>query len=246
MAYGARLESVLGESPRGFESPILRTISIHDVLPLVLGGAMVIKGAPDGTLLRPVGRVVRQGAVASIVFLTPVFTVLYFLTGASGLWFVVFSAQVLASALVALVILAYRRASIRVDSSGITERGFFGTTTHFPVERIGSIIAAETFDAGSETTIPQLFVCDHQGRQLVRMRGQYWSKESMDVVTTTLPVPVTKVEDSLSTRELGTDYPGLLYWFERHPVGAALVLAVVVGAGGYGFFFGMKLAGLPV
>ena len=27
MAYGARLESVLGESPRGFESPILRQIS---------------------------------------------------------------------------------------------------------------------------------------------------------------------------------------------------------------------------
>ena len=27
MAYGARLESVLGESPRGFESPILRGLS---------------------------------------------------------------------------------------------------------------------------------------------------------------------------------------------------------------------------
>ena len=26
MAYGARLESVLGESPRGFESPILRPL----------------------------------------------------------------------------------------------------------------------------------------------------------------------------------------------------------------------------
>ena len=26
MAYGARLESVLGESPRGFESPILRHV----------------------------------------------------------------------------------------------------------------------------------------------------------------------------------------------------------------------------
>ena len=26
MAYGARLESVLGESPRGFESPILRVV----------------------------------------------------------------------------------------------------------------------------------------------------------------------------------------------------------------------------
>ena len=30
MAYGARLESVLGESPRGFESPILRAISTRN------------------------------------------------------------------------------------------------------------------------------------------------------------------------------------------------------------------------
>ena len=28
MAYGARLESVLGESPRGFESPILRVCDL--------------------------------------------------------------------------------------------------------------------------------------------------------------------------------------------------------------------------
>ena len=28
MAYGARLESVLGESPRGFESPILREVVV--------------------------------------------------------------------------------------------------------------------------------------------------------------------------------------------------------------------------
>ena len=28
MAYGARLESVLGESPRGFESPILRECDV--------------------------------------------------------------------------------------------------------------------------------------------------------------------------------------------------------------------------
>lgn len=27
MAYGARLESVLGESPQGFESPILRHVN---------------------------------------------------------------------------------------------------------------------------------------------------------------------------------------------------------------------------
>ena len=32
MAYGARLESVLGESPRGFESPILRHVMSQDML----------------------------------------------------------------------------------------------------------------------------------------------------------------------------------------------------------------------
>jgi hypothetical protein len=32
VAYGARLESVLGESPRGFESPILRHLKISSDL----------------------------------------------------------------------------------------------------------------------------------------------------------------------------------------------------------------------
>ena len=31
MAYGARLESVLGESPRGFESPILRHVKNRNI-----------------------------------------------------------------------------------------------------------------------------------------------------------------------------------------------------------------------
>jgi hypothetical protein len=34
VAYGARLESVLGESPRGFESPILRQENSAVVLPM--------------------------------------------------------------------------------------------------------------------------------------------------------------------------------------------------------------------
>ena len=32
MAYGARLESVLGESPQGFESPILRHVISRDIV----------------------------------------------------------------------------------------------------------------------------------------------------------------------------------------------------------------------
>ena len=36
MAYGARLESVLGESPRGFESPILRHVISRDIVHICL------------------------------------------------------------------------------------------------------------------------------------------------------------------------------------------------------------------
>ena len=32
MAYGARLESVLGESPQGFESPILRAVNCRAIV----------------------------------------------------------------------------------------------------------------------------------------------------------------------------------------------------------------------
>jgi len=35
VAYGARLESVLGESPRGFESPILRHFVSITLLPCI-------------------------------------------------------------------------------------------------------------------------------------------------------------------------------------------------------------------
>ena len=35
MAYGARLESVLGASPRGFESPILRDVMSRVIVPMM-------------------------------------------------------------------------------------------------------------------------------------------------------------------------------------------------------------------
>jgi hypothetical protein len=40
VAYGARLESVLGESPRGFESPILRQGNFNPVNPKIGRGCL--------------------------------------------------------------------------------------------------------------------------------------------------------------------------------------------------------------
>ena len=49
MAYGARLESGLGASPQGFESPILRRVMSQDI----------------GDTLEPLGRVLAGFADAS-------------------------------------------------------------------------------------------------------------------------------------------------------------------------------------
>ena len=53
MAYGARLESVLGASPRGFESPILR----HEIGPVTCDdagdgpfGCRGVDGSPQRTV----------------------------------------------------------------------------------------------------------------------------------------------------------------------------------------------------
>ena len=195
--------------------------------------------------LRPHSHLFQEGVLACVAFMTPVFIVLWVLTVPDGPWPAVLVTQLLATLVVTLASVAYFRTAIWVDPQGLTERGFFGIRTRFPIERIGSIVAASTFEGMSERVYPQLFVCDHEGRLLVRMRGQFWSQDNMDVVVETLDVPFTPVGDAVSTRELRSDYPGLLYWFERHPVLAALAFSVATAVVGFLVFVVFRAFGAP-
>lgn len=199
-----------------------------------------------GRVLRPHGHLLRQGLLAWIAFTAPVFVVLYFLTIPHGPWLAVLVTHALAAIALVLAIVAYARTAIWVDQDGITERGFFGFRRRVPVADIGSIVFAETFGATPPQTLPQLFVCDRQGRQLVRMRGQFWSRENMDVVVETLDVPYDSVAAMVSTRELRDRYPGLLFWFERHPVIAALAFAAATAVVGIVVFAVLGTAGVLV
>ena len=125
---------------------------------------------------------------------------------------------------------------------GITETGFFGRTVRVEAADIGSIFVADVFEASGTRTVPQLFVRDAAGRQVLRMRGQFWSKQSMDTVLETLDVPQEARTHSLSTQEIREEYPGLLYWFERRPLLAALAFTAgtaVVGAIVYWLFMAL-------
>jgi hypothetical protein len=200
--------------------------------------------ARESRRLRPHNWLFRQGLAATLAFLLPVFAVLYFLTIPDGAWIVVLATQVATVVLLAVAAILLYRTGIWVDQNGITERGFFGTMISVPVEAIGSIVVVHTYHGGSADTIPQLFVCDHDGNQLIRLRGQFWSVENMDIIRNGLDVPVVELSESVSPRQLLEKYPGLLYWFERRPVLAAAVFCAAALAGGGLLYLGLALFGI--
>jgi len=178
--------------------------------------------------LRPHDHLFRQGVVAFLAFMAPVFVVLYVLTVPHGPWVAVLVTQAIALVAFVVVSVLFFRVAIWVDSTGITEIGFLGRTTRVEAADIGSLFLVEMYEASGMHTVPQLFVRNRDGCQVMRMRGQFWSKASMDTVVATLEVPKEASDQAVSSRELRDEYPGLLYWFERRPVIAALAFGAGV------------------
>ncbi|MFC6354622.1 hypothetical protein [Luethyella okanaganae] len=168
--------------------------------------------------LKPHGHLFRQGSLATLALLAPVFAVLYWLAIPYGIWMSVLVAQLVLMALYGLTVVAYMRVYIRVDNSGVEERGFFGRINRVPVDRVDSILIADLYQGGTLDTHPQLFAIDENGRLLLRMRGRYWPQAAMDVVAETLGAPVTYSATPTTLAEFTRVHPELLYWFERRPL----------------------------
>jgi hypothetical protein len=174
--------------------------------------------ATDMHVLRPHRHLLTHGVSAVLALTTPVFAVLYWLTIPVGGWPVVLIMQVAVLLVFALLIVGYFGTSIAVSPDGLRERGFFGRARVTPRARIDSILLIEVYRDAALDTQPNLFVCDADGALLVRMRGQYWSRENMEYVADTLDLPVEAITRSLTLGELRRSRPDLLYWFERFPV----------------------------
>lgn len=196
---------------------------------------MRFRDLPSGAVrLRPHRSLLWQALFGAAAFVIPLSAVLYFLTIGDGYWPWVLGLQVAILLVFLASWLSYRFTGFWVTAEGIAERGFFGMKTYIPKTAIDSIVFANTYRGSADETSPQLFICDEKGRQLMRMRGQFWSAENMRLVSETLEIPLSELGESVSTGELLDLHPGLLYWFERHPylfaaaIGALLVL---VGSG---------------
>lgn len=173
-------------------------------------------------VIRPMRQLFRQGLIAVLALTTPVFAVLYWMTVRLDSWPIVLAVHLAVLALTAVVIVGYLGACISVSPDGIDERGFFGHTRSARIEQIGSILVLEIYRDSALDTQPQLFVCDHDGQLLIRMRGMFWSRADMDVVIDQLDVPVNVSDSTFTMADLRRTRPELLYWFEHLPRLSAL------------------------
>lgn len=167
--------------------------------------------------LRPHPHLFRQGITAVIALTTPVFAVLYWMSLQNDRWPIVLAVHLAVATLTGLLVLGYVGASIQVSSTGIRERGFFGRVRTSPVEQIGNILVLEIYRDSALDTQPQLFICDREGRLLLRMRGMFWSRTDMDTVIDELDVPIDVADGTFTMADLRRTRPELLYWFERLP-----------------------------
>lgn len=170
-----------------------------------------------GTVLRPRRDLFARGLTAVLALTTPVFAVLYWLTIPSGEWKYVLVAHVLVLLATILGVYAFFGATITLRPDGVRERGFFGQTRFVRSADVASILLLRLYDGSTLDTLPQLFITGRDGRVLIRMRGQFWSAEDMELVAEDFDVPVTRPEDFMTMTQLRRRSPELLYWFERMP-----------------------------
>lgn len=111
----------------------------------------------------------------------------------------------------------FKGTSIGVTDDAIEEVGFFGQKTVSLTDDIGSAVLVHTYCGELAETRPQLIVRNHDAGRMLRMRGTFWTEESMRAVAAQLGVILDEPAAPMTARQLFSRYPGTAYWFEDRP-----------------------------
>ena len=155
--------------------------------------------------------------VITVVTSAPIFATLYLLTASTGNVGYVAVLQAIVTLCLVVGIGAGGFAAIIITSAEIKERGYFGITHSVPIEEIASMVLIRVSDVGTGEFRKHAFVLDANGKVLLRMRGKFWDRETVNQFAQSLDVPVTLIEHPLTPLELRKEHGALLYRYERHP-----------------------------
>ncbi|HWD61964.1 MAG TPA: hypothetical protein VG369_05655 [Humibacter sp.] len=169
-------------------------------------------------VLHPHRHLLVNGVIATLALTTPVFAVAYWLTISGDSWPWVLALHALTAVFVLFLVLLLRRTTVTVSQDSVRERGFLGQINQISNSEIGSICLIEIYRDNALDTQPNLFVLDKSGVVRVRLRGQYWSRTTMEDLAEVLDRPIVNVSDSITLSEMRSSRPEWLYWFERVPL----------------------------
>lgn len=175
--------------------------------------------------LRPLPQLSGPTRLVTAVLILPVFAAVFWFSIPRGTWPRVVVALVVVSLVYLVASHLLARASIRVTADCVSENGLLSGRIRVPAKRIVSLVLLETYRGDSLDTDLQLFAFDPAGDRLFRMRGPYWSRESIEIMAAAFDVPTRRVEGPITQLELRRRYRKSLYWFERWPALGILCVA---------------------
>jgi hypothetical protein len=135
---------------------------------------------------------------------------------------------------------------VEVSATHVTERGFFGKTTHTPLSAARSVVLAFTYGGSSNEALPQLLILDASGRRILRLRGLFWSEASMRELAAAVGIPLSLAPEPITSAQFFDLYSGVAYWFENRPTLAIVGILIVLAACVATVFGLMRILGLPI
>ncbi|UFS57911.1 hypothetical protein [Subtercola endophyticus] len=168
-------------------------------------------------VVRPIRSLLVQSRAVVAVLTLPVFAAMLWFAIPRGTWPRVLIAMAVVGVLYLVAISLFSRVRIEIEPDGITENGFFVHNRRFAAKRIASAVIVPVYRGQTLETTPQLFVLDATGELLLRMRGQFWSEQSVQAVATAYGVPLRIIAEPLTRQQFRADFPDLVFWFERWP-----------------------------
>jgi len=196
--------------------------------------------------LRPRRGLLWSGVFVLVIVPLPVVATLITLGMPNGSWPIARIGGVISIVVFFIGLHLFRTTEIVISATQITERGFFSRTVCTPISAVNSLVLVHTFSISSSETLPQLIVRNDRNDRILRMRGAFWSEQTMREAAAAIGSPLEEPVDALTSRQFFEQYSGSAYWFENQPA-LGVAIAAVIGLACIGGVLGlMSLLGLPL
>ena len=197
-------------------------------------------------VVRPRRRLLRDGLLAIGLVLVALGAPLLLLAVPNGNGPVVIAAVGVVVVLCVIGVLDFARAAITVGAGELVKRAFLTPPFRVPLDRIESVHVLEVYPSGTTRSVPQLIALSADGERLFRMRGQFWTRVSIDQVADATGAVVIRTDEPLTDAEFHEQWPQAAYWYENRPLLAALGFTGVLVAAAAIVYGMLVLAGAPL